>query len=147
MQMEQQYPQPPSSAGQSQGLERWIKKMSHKCLIITNTNSTRGPDTNTNLCFTFVSGCVAFLLFYQSNREESICCQCGCTLRCGYAVPCWGLTLDRHRQEFCLGREAVLCIVVHQAIFERTVDLGEMDLRTNTLRLVRAVGELHVCLI
>lgn len=36
------------------------------------------------------------------------------TLGHGYALPFGQLTLGGHGEEFCLSREAVFCVVVHQ---------------------------------
>lgn len=76
--------------------------------------------------------------FYPSNRVQNILSHihkqvwCGCTLRRGYALPWWRLALGGHGEQSWLCREAVFCIIIHQAIFVQTGGHWDMVLQTYT---------------
>lgn len=63
------------------------------------------------------------------------------TLGHGYALPFGQLTLGGHDKKFCLSRETVLCVVVHQEVLVQTRENWEMALQTHThtCRCIRSI--------
>lgn len=52
-------------------------------------------------------------------------------------MPCRRLTLDGHGQEFGPGREAVLCVVFHEHVFEQIGVQSEVALQKKHIRALK----------